>query len=32
MAMLGEVRTEEGTARVAAGREFIRAAGLPDPG
>ena len=32
MAMLGEVRTEEGTARVAAGREFIRAAECPEPG
>jgi hypothetical protein len=32
MAMLGEVRTEEGSARVAASREFIRAAGLREPG
>jgi DNA-binding NarL/FixJ family response regulator len=32
MATIGEVETEEGSARVAAAREFIRAAGLPEPG
>jgi hypothetical protein len=32
MATIGEVETEEGSARVAAAREFIRAAGLPERG
>ncbi|MSW81318.1 MAG: response regulator [Actinobacteria bacterium] len=32
MAIIGEVETEEGSARVAAAREFIRAAGLPERG